>query len=234
MSRFTTTFILILYFLLFPIWIINTTLSQVLIAYAVYWFLFDFIQSAYMHRWAAHNLWNPPKWVQYFGATIGILSLISSPIGWAAWHRTHHAHSDTEKDPHSPVYKSFWHIVINYKYHNFEPRRGIDRMRNKYFAFILKYETPIVIVGNLIIFAILPFQWFLTLWAIPVAFMVLNTNFLINFIQHKNGKPTDNPVFWPILFSEVYHGSHHNKPKMSYTKWDPAGWVITKLGWTHE
>lgn len=230
-SRLLTTLVLFIYIALIPYWLLNVTLVQVFAFYFMYWFLCDWIQSSFMHRYAAHNLWNPPVWVQYVGATIGIIGLIGSPIGWAAWHRTHHAHSDTKKDPHSPLYKSAWFIVFKYKYHKAEVRRAVDRMRHPYYTFVLKYERSFVVLGNLALFTLLPFQWFLTLWAVPITIMIINTNFFLNVASHRDGKSYDRPYLWPVLFAECYHGSHHNMVKMSYTKWDPAGYIIRKMGW---
>ena len=230
-SKIVTTVFLIAYLAMLPVWLMNVTIEQAIAFYFMYWFMCDFIQSLFLHRWASHNLWNPPVWWQYVASTLGTLALVGSPIGWAAWHRTHHYHVDTERDPHSPNHKSWLYIVFKYKWHGAETKRAVDRLRNKWFAYLHNHEVPIVILGNLIIFAVLPFQWFLTLWALPVAFMVFNTNFFVNVLLHKSGKPIDSPWLWPILFSETHHGSHHDKPKLSYTKLDPAGWIITKLGW---
>jgi fatty-acid desaturase len=233
-SKFVSTFLLIVYAMCIPFWLYNASIIHALIAYVMYWFMTDFIQSLFLHRWAAHSLWNPPEWWQKAASTIGCIALVGSPIQWAAWHRTHHAYVDTDKDPHSPKFKSAAYIVLKYKYHTGEIKRATDRLRNEYFVFLLKKETQIVIIGNLLLFMLLPFQWFLTLWAIPVAFMIINTNLFVNVIQHRKGRARDDDIFWPIVFSEVYHASHHYNPKLSYTKWDISGWIIKKLGWTKE
>lgn len=234
MSRVLTTGLFIFYLSLIPVWLMNATLLQVVVCYIMYWFLCDFIQSLFMHRWAAHNLWNPPLWWQKVCSVIGVVALIGTPIGWAAWHRTHHKYVDTDKDPHSPTFKKWWYIVFKHKWHKAETKRAVDRLRNKWFVYIFNNEVKFVVIGNLILFLVLPFQWFMTIWALPVALMIFNTNFFVNFMLHKNGVALDKPYMWPILFSETYHGSHHKHPKLNYTKFDPAGWIITKLGWIHE
>ena len=35
-------------------------------------------------------------------------SLQDTPAWWVATHRLHHAHSDTQDDPHSPLVTFFW------------------------------------------------------------------------------------------------------------------------------
>jgi len=54
------------------------------------------------HRLLAHRSFTCPKFVEYFWVLAGFLALEGSPIWWAAIHRAHHRHVDTELDPHSP------------------------------------------------------------------------------------------------------------------------------------
>ncbi|PQQ02608.1 palmitoyl-monogalactosyldiacylglycerol delta-7 desaturase chloroplastic-like [Prunus yedoensis var. nudiflora] len=55
------------------------------------------------HRSLAHRSFKLPKWLEYFFAYCGILSLQGSPIEWVSTHRYHHQFTDTGKDPHSPI-----------------------------------------------------------------------------------------------------------------------------------
>jgi len=236
LSKYTSTFLFITYLLLFPVWLYYATWYQLIIGYISYWFMIDVVQSLFCHRWASHNLWNPPKFVQNILATISVLALIGTPISWAAWHRTHHHYTDTENDPHSPKYKSWYYVVFCVRFQEVQLKRGIDRLRDSYFLFLSKYEIYFIVLGNLILFLLLPFVWFMTLWAIPVGFMIFNTNYFVNVVSHKNGEVKNiSKLYWPLIFSDgIYHASHHSSPKLNYTKYDPAGYLITKLGWTNE
>nr|MDP9106696.1 acyl-CoA desaturase [Candidatus Eremiobacteraeota bacterium] len=52
------------------------------------------------HRTLTHRslkLWKP---LEYAATLCGCLALQGSPIDWVATHRAHHAHTDTEGDPH--------------------------------------------------------------------------------------------------------------------------------------
>lgn len=223
------------YVLLLPVWIYYATWYQILIGYVCYWFMLDVIQSLFMHRWASHNLWAPPKWLQNILAVVGVASLIGTPISYAAWHRTHHAYADTDKDPHPPAIKGWLHVIFA-QYHHAQLRRAIDRMRDPFFVWLSKKEIYIMVASNVFLFAVLPFTWFMTVWAIPVGYMIFNTNFLVLVLSHRTGTPQDLPVYlWPLIFDDgTFHKSHHDNPVLSQRKIDPAGWVVRKMGWTNE
>ena len=236
--RISTTAIFLFYFAFFPYWIYNASLPQALVLFFVYWFISDVVQSLYLHRWAAHNLWSPPQWLQKTLGVIGVAANVGTPIGWAAWHRTHHQHNDTDRDPHSPTHKSWWYVTFWTKFHRVETRRAVDRMRDDFLMKLNKYEGHISIVVNLLVAAILiptvGLQWFLTVWALPGALTIVIVNFFVNVLLHKDGEPQDNPLFWPLLFTECNHRKHHVGPmKLSYPgTWDISGSIVRKLGWT--
>ncbi len=233
MNKFVSTVLFLAYLAMIPFWAIHSSWYHFLFAYIAYWFFTDFILGAFMHRWAAHKLWNPPQWLQRFSSTIGAIGLIGSPIGWAAWHRTHHAHVDSEKDPHSPKFKNVFFISFYHRYHSAEAKRAVDRLRDNYFVFLYKHEVSFILIGNAVIFAILPLQWFLTLWAIPLSLMIFNINFFVNFFLHRKGFAENNMVLWPLIFSEVHHKNHHDDPKLNYNNFDITFWIIKLFKWTN-
>lgn len=228
-NQYSTTIIFLAYFCTFPLWLWNVSLIQLLFFYFVFWFINNFVQSLFLHRWAAHNQWTPPSLMQKILSPIGAAAGLGTPIGWAAWHRTHHHYSDTDKDPHSPKIYSWWYIIFGTKFHRAEPRRAVDRFRNSYISNITKYEGFISVCLNLllaiVIISCLNFQWFLTLWAIPTSLTIVLTNWGLNVIAHsKNDEARDIKWWYPFLFFERDHGQHHNKPmQISFDgTWDPA------------
>lgn len=220
------------YVLSLPIWLYYASWYQILIGYLCYWLMADMIQSKFHHHWASHRLWNPPRWVQIIFSTIGVGALIGTPISWAGWHRTHHTYSDTEQDPHAPSIKGAWYVIFA-RYHTAQLKRAVDRLRDPYFLWLSKNEIYLIVIINLGLFLLLDFTWFLTLWAIPVGYTIFNTNFIVNVIAHKDGTAKDiSKWYWPLVFADgIFHGSHHNKPALSYFKYDPSTWIIQKLKW---
>jgi stearoyl-CoA desaturase (delta-9 desaturase) len=235
LTKHVSSLLFVVYLFCLPVWILKANWYHFIIGYFCYWFMADVVQSLFMHRWASHDLWDPPVLVQKILSVIGVVGLLGTPISWAAWHRTHHAYSDSNKDPHSPVYKNYLYILFA-NYHYAEIKRAKDRMSNKFFLFLGKNELYFILFGNLMLFYCLSFVWFLTLWAIPVSYTIFNTNFFVNIISHKNGKAKNMSKFlWFLIFSDgIHHGSHHEKPKLNYTSYDPAGFLINRFGWTRK
>jgi stearoyl-CoA desaturase (delta-9 desaturase) len=64
------------------------------------------------HRVLSHRSLKLPKWLERALVTIGLPA--GTPIQWAGNHRYHHAHTDTELDPHSPVHRGFWYAHVGW------------------------------------------------------------------------------------------------------------------------
>jgi hypothetical protein len=128
--------------------------------------------------------------------------------------------------------KGTWYVIFA-QYHTAQLKRAIDRLRDPYFRWLSRNEIYVILLINIGLFLLLEWTWFMTLWAIPVGYTILNTNYIVNVITHKTGKAKDlSPLFWPLVFADgITHGSHHDKPKLSHYKYDPSSWLINKLGW---
>jgi stearoyl-CoA desaturase (delta-9 desaturase) len=64
------------------------------------------------HRYLTHASFQTYKPVRWLLAWIGGLAGEGSAIDWVANHRKHHAHSDQEGDPHSPLDGKWWSHVF--------------------------------------------------------------------------------------------------------------------------
>lgn len=67
--------------------------------------------SVVLHRYFSHRAFRTSRIFQFVLALVGSLTLIRGPIRFAAAHRYHHRHSDTERDLHSPRYGFLWSYV---------------------------------------------------------------------------------------------------------------------------
>lgn len=76
-----------------------------------------FYISVFYHRGFAHNALDVKPNVKKFICKTGVWVTGIDPKTWIAMHRKHHEHSDTEKDPHSPVNckKPFDMFTVQYK-----------------------------------------------------------------------------------------------------------------------
>lgn len=71
-----------------------------------HWFASLATQTLYLHRYAAHRMFRlGPRMERVFHLATILLQGPShlEPRAYAILHRLHHAHSDTERDPHSPL-----------------------------------------------------------------------------------------------------------------------------------
>jgi stearoyl-CoA desaturase (delta-9 desaturase) len=64
--------------------------------------------TAGYHRFFSHRAYKTSRPFQFALAILGCSALQKGPLWWAAHHRGHHRHSDTPRDPHSPVLNSLW------------------------------------------------------------------------------------------------------------------------------
>lgn len=78
---------------------------------AVVWILFLYLirmlaTTAIYHRLLTHKSYQAPAPVLWIGSIVAASAGHMGPSWWKAHHMTHHQHSDSELDPHSPYRKS--------------------------------------------------------------------------------------------------------------------------------
>jgi stearoyl-CoA desaturase (delta-9 desaturase) len=64
------------------------------------------------HRVLSHRSLKLAKWLERTLVTVGLPA--GTPVQWAGNHRYHHAHADTELDPHSPLRQGFWYAHVGW------------------------------------------------------------------------------------------------------------------------
>ncbi|MFC3195461.1 acyl-CoA desaturase [Marinicella sediminis] len=72
-----------------------------------------FAITAFYHRYFSHKSFKTSRILQFIFAVIGATATQRGPIWWAAHHRHHHIHSDSEQDTHSPKH-GFWHSHLKW------------------------------------------------------------------------------------------------------------------------
>ena len=60
-----------------------------------------------LHRYYSHKSFELNIIFKWIFTIIAILTGRGSPLGWVYLHRKHHAYSDTDQDPHSPIMVGF-------------------------------------------------------------------------------------------------------------------------------
>jgi stearoyl-CoA desaturase (delta-9 desaturase) len=78
----------------------------------LYWMCIGWGIGMGYHRLHTHRSYKVPKWLDYFFAVCGSMTLQGGPISWVATHRIHHQLSDKDGDPHSPRDGKWWSHII--------------------------------------------------------------------------------------------------------------------------
>lgn len=183
--------------------------------------------SLSFHRHHTHKGVILNKWIDMPMQVWLWLVTTMSKVDWVSIHIYHHAHSDQEKDPHSPLQKGIVHAllfgVIDYtKAKNWPEVIKIKKTirTNKLEAFIYRnpYLGPSILTGlSMVLFG--------PLWGTVIAvlnfltspiFAVGGVNALAHWWGYRNHVTTDNSrnlgFLFPVNFlicGELDHNNHH-------------------------
>jgi stearoyl-CoA desaturase (Delta-9 desaturase) len=198
------------------------------------------------HRMMTHEGFESSSLVRGLFIFLGSMAYggVSPPDEWAATHIKHHAHSDQEDDPHSPL-DGFWHAHMGWLYSLKDPESvktyAPHLLKDPVVQFLNKYWY----VSTLLAFGI-PFAvggWTGLLWGGFVRlFLTEHTTWSVNSICHCFGKrpfeTTDESrnewIVGLLAFGEGWHNNHHAFPKNAFhgLRWwqfDLSGLIICGL-----
>ena len=68
--------------------------------------------SVGLHRYFAHKQFKTSVAHEWGFIILIMIACVRTPIGWIASHRMHHAHSDTEHDPHAAKHVGYWRVLF--------------------------------------------------------------------------------------------------------------------------
>ena len=184
--------------------------------------------SILLHRYYCHKQFEVPVWFEIIGLFMLSVAYVKTPIGWIASHRMHHAYSDTEKDPHSPIFLGWWKVFsTTWDIPKIPARFARDLYANPRLVFFHKYHKQLLAAHWVISFLISPY-FFIAYALIPFVFAKIGFG-LINTMGHLNG-PSNAPWINLFVAGEGYHKEHHdNWRKVRLHKWDTGGWIAEKL-----
>jgi stearoyl-CoA desaturase (Delta-9 desaturase) len=233
----------------------------IIIFFISIWYLSLFSQTFFHHRYASHGAFRMNKfWERFFFVFTYITqgSHYMSPRSYAIMHRLHHAHTDTEQDPHSPnfssnIFSMMWRtrnfysgifkgkIKVEKKYLNNLPTwDSFDKWANSAVSRILWVA---IYTAVFVLFSTSPFLYLL----LPVIIgMGAFHGAIINWFAHKFGyrnfklnNTSENLLSVDILMlGESYHNNHHKRPSainfgFRWHEIDPVYPVILLLNWLH-
>jgi len=230
---------------LFAIWLlwqraVNWTDIALLIAFNV---LAGLGVTVGYHRMLTHRSFQPHPVVKFIFLVFGSMAVEGPALEWAATHIKHHAHSDREGDPHSPI-EGFWHAHMGWMFN----RSFADP--NVYCRNLVK-DPIVVFVSHTFIFWVLlslaiPFAiggWTGLLWGGLVRiFFTHHITWSVNSVCHTFGKrefetrdQSRNEWIVGLLgLGEGWHNNHHAFPRSAFHglhwwQFDLSGYVIWTL-----
>jgi stearoyl-CoA desaturase (delta-9 desaturase) len=200
---------------------------KALIVAVIFYYMFTGLGiSMGYHRLHTHRSYNVPRWLEYFFALCGTLTLEGGPIYWVAIHRLHHQLSDQPGDPHSPRDGAFWShmgwILFGETNHNntrVMSKYAPDLAKHKFYVWLTSYHwvpnavlgAIVLVLGGLDIF----------LWAMCFRIVFgLHATWAVNSITHMFGsrrfaiRDDSRNTWWVALFTfgEGWHNNHHAHP----------------------
>lgn len=200
------------------------------------------------HRMLVHRSFEAHPVLRFILLACGCLALEGTPIVWGATHIKHHAHSDTEEDPHSPL-RGFFHAHLGWLFRGMQADRALwgKRFDNDRMAQFFS-TTFFFWVGLGLLIPYLIGGWHGLLWGGFVRiFITHHVTWSVNSISHIfGGRMFDTPdtsrnnfVVGVLAMGEGWHNNHHAFPRSAFhgLLWwqiDLSGYLIRlfeKLGW---
>jgi stearoyl-CoA desaturase (delta-9 desaturase) len=195
-----------------------------------------FAITGFYHRYFSHKAFKTSRIIQFIFAVIGASAVQRGPIWWAAHHRGHHVHSDTEHDKHSPKsHGFFWsHVGWFLSKANFMTHQKLvkELIRFPELRLIDRFDILIPIITCIGLFflgqylgtnfpQLMTNGWQLVVWGFILSTVLLyHTTFLVNSVAHIWGKKRyktkdsskNNMLIALLTFGEGWHNNHHHFP----------------------
>lgn len=211
------------------------------------------------HRLLTHGSFKVPRVLEFFFSCCGIISGEGSPIFWVATHRKHHALSDQEGDPHSPLEGFWWAHFIwlqpaksNEEVQQLLSRWAPDMWKDPMHRF-LHYTYPIILIasgaalyalGEYVIggVGLSVFLWGFCLRQVAVYHGTWFVNSATHVWGYRNYKTRDQSRnnWWVAFLSygEGWHNNHHAYQRLArhgHRAWEidityAMIWTMKKLG----
>ncbi|MBN8222724.1 MAG: acyl-CoA desaturase [Spirochaetes bacterium] len=212
-------------------------MTTILIFFAGHWLAAVLAQTLFLHRYASHGYFTmTPFWekVAYAFTMLAQGPSFLNPRAYALMHRMHHAYSDGERDPHSPVqqknfFKMMWQTALTFdgiqrgqitvpeKFDGNVPTwPALDRLSGSWFYRIAAgslyafFYMAFVPAGSEWLYALLPLHWLMG----PIHGAMVNwAGHMYGYVNFRNSKDhSKNTLPIDILIGgELYQNNHHGR-----------------------
>lgn len=233
----------------------------IFIFFVLHWYLSLFVQTFFLHRYAAHGMFEMSKRTERFFYLFTYFcqgSSYLSPRAYGVMHRMHHAHADTEHDPHSPshdknIISMMWRTYQIYEaiYRKEYPIDSVYTDGVPDWPLVDKIGSSIasrILWGAVYFFFYVAFatHWWMFL-LVPIHWLMGPVHgVIVNWFAHKYGyenyemeNTATNLMPWDIfMMGEGLHNNHHRhatRPNFGVKKYEfdptyPIIWILDKIG----
>ncbi len=222
----------------------GVTVEAVAIGVGLYWLRIFAIGAGY-HRYFSHRAYETTRIFQFVLAFIAQTTAQKSVLWWAANHRDHHLHSDTELDVHSPRRMGFIYSHVGWIFSRGQETMNLNRIADfaKYpeLMWLHRYEQAPAFALAVFCLAIAGWPGLIVgfFWS-TVA--VYHATFCINSIAHLVGRrryvtgddSRNNWLLAIITMGEGWHNNHHayqSSARQGFYWWeyDPTFYLLKLL-----
>jgi len=206
-----------------------------------------FSTTVFLHRYAAHRALTIAAPIRLVFRVLIWLTTGIKPREWAAVHRKHHAFTDVEGDPHSPLLLGLWKVELtNALLYRRVARDGVtveryarDIQPDRLDRILFDHAFLGLGLGIGILCLSLGWEWGLIASAIhAVSYLLLNA--AVNAFGHVVGRqpyPNTSHNLQSLAFlvaGEGLHNNHHAAPTsanlaLNPREIDPGWWLIRAL-----
>lgn len=201
----------------------------------VSYFIRMFAITAFYHRYFSHKTFKTSRLMHTIFGFLGASSTQRGPLWWAAHHRHHHIHSDTDQDLHSPRHgflRSHMTWFLNKKNFPTQHKRIKDFDKYPELKLLDRFDIFPPIIFAFIIFMIGIYietyqphlgatRWQILIWGFFISTIFLShITFCINSLAHKfgsrkfdtNDDSKNNFILAIVTLGEGWHNNHHKFP----------------------
>jgi fatty-acid desaturase len=188
------------------------------------------------HRMLAHRTLKVSKILEHLLIACATFNGSGAPASWVAYHRLHHARTDTPEDISSPQQGGFWWSHLRWLYQSApaDAKKWCPELTRREYRIWRYAEVPVLLL-SLCCGLALGWQGFFWLGAIRLVYS-LHMQCLVNSVAHLgravDGNSSKN-VWWlgPLQLSawgENWHRNHHDN--VGSARFGQRWWQ-TDIGW---
>lgn len=213
-----------------------------------------FVTTIFLHRTLSHRAITMSPGLRFACRVLTWVSTGIRPRQWVGVHRRHHAFTDVEGDPHSPLLEGFARVQVgNVVLYRRAARDGVtvekyakDLPPDRWDRVLFDHALLGLGIGIAGLFFAFGMNWEMTVIASAVHTVTyLGLNSAVNAVGHTYGRrpfeglATNSQWLAWLTAGEGLHSNHHAAPtsaRLSFARReiDPAWWLVAlarKLNW---